>query len=691
MRRQALNLIVPALILALTLSVVAVLPVTGQNTGAIIDKLKELHDELEGEKPTLQNKINAVIHQIEAGSFNGALNKLENDVKKSIRAWVEEPGDLIRLVDTIIDLIKGITPPSPQKPDFELSTLVYRLDVVQGIDNTTAITVTSINNFNKEVALTATTTASDVTLTLDPAAVTPPSNGAKTSTLKVEAATNALPGEYEVNVTGKSGSIEHSLIIPLKIIEATTPPPAKDFTITASPTALAIQQGRSNTSIIAVTSVNGFDKQVNLSVTSAPITGVDAGLNPIRVFPKADTYAISVLTVDVAADATLGTHQLTVAGESGALKHSLNITLTVTKPPVPPTPDFSINTVPASLTIEQGDTATSTIIVTSLRGFTGTVALTLAPESIEGVTLNLDPSQVTLSADDFEASELRIEVAKNTLPDEHEITITATSGTAQHSASISLTIVLEKKPPRIVSVLRLPEDAPAYNQTVTVSANVVDFESGVKDVVLSYSTNTVQQHIKMTLSQGLYQAIILASSFNTAVDYRVSASDNADNIAVSQTHSYIVTDPYPPVVGTPTWSPIEPVTYEDIRVNATVVEPQAASGIEEVILHYSNSTTDASIAMTLDHGNWTAVISSQTDPKVEFYVEAIDQAGNSVKTEAQEIAITTAAFPLAWILAAIAILAAATGGGTYYVRRRRKKGANAQVPSAAVEPILPLR
>ena len=103
MRRQTIYLVAPALILALTLSVVAVLPVTGQDTGLITDKLRELHGKLEGEKPSLQNKVNAVIHQIQAGAFNGALNKLQNDVKKSVMAWVEDPEELIQLIDEIID------------------------------------------------------------------------------------------------------------------------------------------------------------------------------------------------------------------------------------------------------------------------------------------------------------------------------------------------------------------------------------------------------------------------------------------------------------------------------------------------------------------------------------------------------------------------------------------------------------
>jgi len=679
MRRQTLYLVTPALILALTLSFVAVLPVTGQDTSLIIDKLRELHGRLEGEKPALQNKVNAVIHQIEAGAFNGALNKLENDVRKSVKAWVEDPGELIELIDLIIDLINGIMPPPPPAPDFEISTPIYRLDVVQGISNTTTITVTSTNNFNQEVILTATTTAPDTTLSFDPGTLTPPKNRSRTSTLKVEAATSTLPSEYEINVTGKSSSREHSIIIPLKIIEAPSPPPPpKDFTITASPSTLTIQQGQSNTSIISVASVNGFDKQVNLTVTSASITGVSVALNPDKVIPPPNAYAISALTVEVSADAKLGTYNITVTGISSSRQRSANITLTITKPPVPPKPDFSLNALPTSLTIEQGDTGKSIIIANSLRNFSGSITLTVISAPIAGVTLSLDPTQITLAPNDFATSTLEIDVAKDTTPNEYEITITGTNGTLLRSVTVSLEIVLEKKPPRILSVSRLPEDTPTYNETVTVLANVVDLESGIKDVTLRYSAGATQQDTPMTLDTGLYKATIPVFRYNEAVQYRVIASDNVGNTAVSSTHSYTVVDPYPPLMSIPTWSPKEPRTEEDIKVNVTVTEPEDASGIKEVILHYSNDTATTSIPMIDNHdGNWTAVISNQTGPKVSFTVKAVDHAGNTVESQVQDINVIAPASPLVWILAAIVILAAATGGGAYYVNRKRKKGATA--------------
>ncbi len=673
MRRRIANVMVPALVLALILSVAAVLPVTSQDTGLITNKLKELHGKLEGEKPALQNKVNAVIHQIEAGAFNGALNKLQNDVKKSIMAWVEDPEELLQLVDEIIDLIKGITPPPPPTPDFEMSAAPHQLDVVQGLFDTMTISVTSTNNFDQEVVLTATTTASEVTLTLDPAALTPPQNGSATSILKAEAAASALVGEYEINVTGKSGSLEHSIVISLKIIEA--PPPPEDFTISASPTTLTIQQGRSNTSIITITSVNNFDEHVGLEVTSAAIEGVSITANPDNVIPPPNAHAISVLTVDVASDATLGTYNVTVTGASDALQRNVNVTLTIVKPPVPPEPDFSLNALPTSLTIEQGDTRTSTIIATSLRGFSGSITLAVGSEPISGATLSLDPTQITLSPNDFATSTLEIEVSKDAALGEYEITITGTDGGLQRSTSVLLKIVLEKKLPRILSVSRLPEDAPAYNETVIVLANVVDLESGIKDVTLSYSAGALQEDVAMTLDAGSYKATIPVLEYNEAVEYRVAASDKVGNSAISSIYSYTVADPYPPSMGIPTWLPQEPRPSEEITFNVTVTEPDGASGIEQVILYYSNETATSSIPMIDNQdGNWTAVISDQTGPKVSFLVKAIDHVGNTVESQVQEINVIAPASPLVWILAAIVILAAATGGGAYYVNRKRKQG-----------------
>jgi hypothetical protein len=682
MRKQVLNLIVPALILALTISTLAVLPATSQDTDLIVDKLNELGSKLEGEKSVLQNKVNAVIHQVEAGALNGALNKLQNDVKKSIIAWVENPEELIKLIDEIINLIKGITPPNP---DFEITTPPYRLDVTQGSFNTTIISVTSVNNFSGEVTLSTATSAPEVTITLDPTTLLLLPNATATSTLIVDATKTATPEDYMITVTGTSGTLEHSVEIPFRIVEATQLP---DFMITASPNILSIEQGRSNTSIITIASVSGFNKQVDLTVSSAPISGVNASPNPDSVTLEFDPTAFSVLTLDVADDAVIGLYNISVTGTSGFLQHTANITLSIIAPPVPPEPDFSINASPTTLTIEQGDSANSTVIVTSLRDFSAAVNLTLIPESIAGVTLSLDSIQVTPSPNGFVTSMLRIEIANNATPNEYNITVTGTSGTLQRSVIISLTLTIETKPPKIVSTSQVPMSAPAYNETVTILANIVDPVSGVKNATLRYGIGEDQHDIIMTQDNGLYEAIIPALPYDTEVTYLIYSFDNAGNSAMSSDFAYVVEDPYQPVMGVPTWTPQDPIVNENVTVSVTVTEPLGASGVDQVILLYSNATSVFTIVMTDNqNGNWTAVVGNQTGAKVAFIIKAIDKAGNEIETVMHEFSLNTPAFPLAWILAAIALLSAATGGGTLYVRRKKRRSTTASsMPPTGVKP-----
>jgi hypothetical protein len=696
MKKHILSLIVPALILALTISAITILPVTSHDTDLIVDKLEELNSKLEGEKPALQNKVNAVIHQVESGALNGALNKLQNDVRKSINDWVDDLEELVGRVDEIIDLIKEKL--RRPKPDFEITTLPYRLDVIRGGFNTTIITITSLNDFSREVALSATTAARGVTIALNPTVIQMHPDTTADSTLMVNATQTATLGDYIIKVTGTSGKLKcgclhttkHSIMIHLRIIEGPpSPPPQKpDFTLTASPTTLIIEQGRSNTSIVTVASVHGFHEKVDLSVTSPPISGVNAKLYPQVVAPQPDVFAIAVLILEIASNATINTYNITVSGKSGSLQHSVIVTLVVTAPPVPPTPDFTINAAPETLTVEQGDTTSSTIIVTSLRGFDEMVELTFKPESISGVTLTLDPTRVVLSPASFETSRLKVEVASDATPGELEITITGISGALERAVTVSLNITIERRPPKIVSISRMPE-TPAYNDTVSMSANVVDFESGIGDVILTYSKNGVQEVVTMMLSAGLYRATIPAHSFGTVIRYRIEASDKAGNSAASERFAYDVVDPYQPTMGVPTWAPQDPIVNDNVVVNITVTEPEGASGVDQVILRYSNATAMFTIPMTDNHdGNWTAIIGNQTAAKVAFFVEAADKAGNEIESDIHEFNVTAPAFPLVWILAAIVILAAATGGGAYYVRRKRRKGeAATSVPSAAIKSI----
>ena len=435
-------------------------------------------------------------------------------------------------------------------------------------------------------------------------------------------------------------------------------------------------------SVITVTSLEGFSEPVDLAVTSAPITGVTTTLDPLQVIPPSDSSAISILSIEVATDALLGSYTVTVNGESDSLTHSTNITLQITAPttpPTPPTPDFSIVASPAALVIEQGDSATSAIIVVSKRGFNQPVDLTVTSAPIAGVSVTLEPSEVTPEPNGFATSTLEVSVVKTAAPNDYVITVAGTNGTLTRTVNVSLKIIFEKKFPEIVSVLRLKEK-PSYNESVMVLASVTDVGSGVKEVILNYLQGTTSKNVTMTLKEGTYQASIQAFPFDAFVQYRVYASDKAGNSAKSSLYSYIVSDPYPPIIDIPQWSPLEPAANEQITISVIVTEPVNASDVDQVVLLYQNTTLDVweELPMTsTQDGNWTVVLAGQSDTAVNFMVEATDNAGNTAREEGEFAVAAPAGFPLAWILAAIAIILAGSGGAAYYLRRRQKKGKSA--------------
>ena len=151
--------------------------------------------------------------------------------------------------------------------------------------------------------------------------------------------TDLFSGPYQ-NETGSDGIgdtlyfIEKYNLDRYPLMKPWTPPPTPDFSFEASPTSLAIQQGDSDTSVITITSINGFNQAVQLSASGGP-SGVTATLNPEQVTPPPDGSTTSTLTVLVNTTATLGSHTLTVTGTSGTLTHSASISLEITALPPP--------------------------------------------------------------------------------------------------------------------------------------------------------------------------------------------------------------------------------------------------------------------------------------------------------------------------------------------------------------------
>jgi uncharacterized protein YyaL (SSP411 family) len=107
-------------------------------------------------------------------------------------------------------------------------------------------------------------------------------------------------------------------------------------------------------------------------------------------------------------------------------------------------------------------------------------------------------------------------------------------------ASVNITegeitrLFFESAPPLINVPSQNPEVVMPF-ETVTISVNVTDIESGVHEVIFSYSLNgSAWTNITMSKASGeTYTADIPGFQAGTNVQYRIVASDNAGNVAVN--------------------------------------------------------------------------------------------------------------------------------------------------------------
>jgi len=212
--------------------------------------------------------------------------------------------------------------------------------------------------------------------------------------------TNAVPTSFAVNGTtcGATGS----------------------FTLKPSAATLSIAQGASGVDTITVTDVSPFSGSVTLAASGLP-TGVAVayGTNP--------TATTSVLTFTASATATVGTSTVTITGTSGTLTATTSIALTITAKPT-----FTL-TVP-TLSITQGKTATDTITITDVGGFTGSV--TLAASNLpSGVTCTFGTNPATTTSVMTCTASATATVGNSTA------TITGTSGSTVVTTTFPVTVV----------------------------------------------------------------------------------------------------------------------------------------------------------------------------------------------------------------------------------------------------------
>src|ERR1700683_1216514 len=219
----------------------------------------------------------------------------------------------------------ALTVNSTATPAFSVSASPTSVTVTQGASGTSTITVTSTGGFNSATTLSASGLPSGVTAAFSTNPVTPPANGSATSTLTLTASASATVGTATVTITGTSGSTTHSTTIALTVNASSG---TKNFTLSLSPSSFTIDERGSVSTTLTVTSVNGFNSAVQLSVNEFP-SGVSATASTNPVTPPANGSATVTITWSASRRAPTGTTSIKLIGTSGSLSNSTPVTITV--------------------------------------------------------------------------------------------------------------------------------------------------------------------------------------------------------------------------------------------------------------------------------------------------------------------------------------------------------------------------
>lgn len=209
--------------------------------------------------------------------------------------------------------------------------------------------------------------------------------------------------------------------------------PTGTLALSISPSSASIEAGSSGSAVVTVTRGGGFDGSVSFTVEGVP-SGVSAALSSATL-----AAGVSSANIDLLVDASVeaGTYTITVrANGNGVDAATATFSLTVT--PAPPA-DFDVEVSQTTFTIEQGDSASASVLVERIGGFDGDVGLfvTGAPTDVRA-RVNPNTTADTIA-------ELGIAVGIMVEPGTYPLVLTA-SENGPRERTVDLTLIVTAKP-----------------------------------------------------------------------------------------------------------------------------------------------------------------------------------------------------------------------------------------------------
>jgi len=152
--------------------------------------------------------------------------------------------------------------------DFGVYAYPYSITVVAGFANSTSIIIVGKNGFDGSVTLSATVPFGFLGVMGGQNPVTLASGSTGNTSLQVSTTISTLPGQYKIMITGSSGSVSHSCILAVNVVD---PAPESltmsTFSLT-SPTSLTLSLGNNGNTPITLQSYSVSDLSSDVWILS---------------------------------------------------------------------------------------------------------------------------------------------------------------------------------------------------------------------------------------------------------------------------------------------------------------------------------------------------------------------------------------------------------------------------------------
>jgi hypothetical protein len=263
--------------------------------------------------------------------------------------------------------------------DFSLSASPSAINVVANVQAIATITINGPTGVTPTISLsTIVSPSTGLTCSLNPASITLSGSGPSTSTLSCSGSV----GTYTVTVTGSSNGLTRSTPVTVTV---------QDFSMQISNNQLTVNAGSTGSLTLTVTSLNNYAGTI--SFTSSAPWCLYYNFNPASVGLNAGGSSTTTFSISPVGACSGAQYSITItaSGPGGAI-HSL--------PPITATvPGYTVSVSPSSQTIPAARSGSYTATVTSVYGYSGTIAFSIPPGALTAcASSSFQPTMLSLAS-----------------------------------------------------------------------------------------------------------------------------------------------------------------------------------------------------------------------------------------------------------------------------------------------------